>query len=120
MMFSPFAIHTRGTVVGNRVLETYKDQTAITWTGDRSAGSRIDRLKKQTLQNIKTTYSTNGQKKNEKETNSRIDALARVRGGGAVAPPKKNHSPHHINAPPPTVARYYSTCMIPYLVDPTV
>jgi hypothetical protein len=33
------------------------------------------------------------------ETNSRIEALARVRGGGSVVPPKSRNSPHHTNAP---------------------
>jgi hypothetical protein len=68
--------------------ENYKDKTTISWTGDRSASSRIERIKKQALQNVKISYPTSGHVKNETEKNSRIDALARVRGGGAVVPPK--------------------------------
>jgi len=39
------------------------------------------------------------------EKNTRIDALARVRGGGAVVPPKSRHRPGQSGVPIATAAR---------------
>ena len=84
----------------------YNDKTTISWTGDRSASSRIERIKKQALENVKTSYPQSGYVKNETEKNSRRDALARVRGGGAVVPPKVRYK--NIVEPTPKFAKIVS------------
>jgi len=57
--------------------------------GDQSASSRTRLLQQTALNKIDSSYKVGYPVKNTTEKNSVIDALARVRGGGAVAPAKK-------------------------------
>jgi hypothetical protein len=56
--------------------------------GDQSASSRTRLLQQTALNKVDLSYG-GYPVKNTTEKNSVIDALARVRGGGAVAPAKK-------------------------------
>lgn len=72
------------------------------WVGvsNRDSSSLTSRRRVREVGNA-TTNITNGKLSfvSNHENNSRIEALARVRGGGYVVPPKTTHSPHHTNAP---------------------
>jgi len=57
--------------------------------GDQSASSRTRLLQQTALNKVDSSYKGGYPVKNTTEKNSVIDALARVRGGGAVAPAKK-------------------------------
>ena len=78
MFKSMFANHV-STVIGY-------NKSAI--LNDQSGSSRVDMLKKATLDKVKNSYPQSGYVKNETEKNSRFDALRRVRAGGSVVPVK--------------------------------
>jgi hypothetical protein len=59
--------------------------------GDQSSSSRVDQLRNQALNAYKLSQPKSGPVKNEKEKNSRLDAITRVRAGGYV-PPKNTKS----------------------------
>ena len=63
--------------------------------GDQSSSSRIERLRNDALNKVKTTYPGGWNQKNSTEKNTVIDAISRVRGGGYVVPPKVTHRPIH-------------------------
>jgi hypothetical protein len=52
--------------------------------GDQSSSSRVQRLKDEAINKVKSAETT----KDNREKNSEIEALARVRGGGYIVPPK--------------------------------
>jgi len=60
--------------------------------GDQSGSSRVDRLRNRALLAHKLSQPKSGPVKNEREKNSRLEALTRTRAGGYVAPPKVQHS----------------------------
>ena len=66
---------------------------------NQSGSSRIDRIKKDTENKIKASYTNGYLVKNETENNSRMSALSRVRGGGYIVPRKVTRYGGGITAP---------------------
>ena len=66
---------------------------------NQSGSSRIDRIKKDTENKIKASYTNGYLVKNETENNSRMSALSRTRGGGYIVPRKVTRYGGGITAP---------------------
>ena len=67
--------------------------------GNQTGSSRIDRIKQDTENKIKASYTYGYLVKNETEQNSRMSALSRVRGGGYIVPRKVTRYGGGITAP---------------------
>ena len=59
---------------------------------DQSSSSRVERLKQSAMAKVKASHPKSGFVKFEHDKNSRLDALTRVRSGGAVVPQQVRHS----------------------------
>ena len=59
--------------------------------GNQSGSSRIDRIKQETINKVKSSYPNGYLVKNETESNSRMTALSRVRGSGYIVPKKVSY-----------------------------
>ena len=59
--------------------------------GNQSESSRIDRIKQDTINKVKSSYPNGYLVKNETESNSRMTALSRVRGSGYIVPKKVSY-----------------------------
>ena len=59
---------------------------------DQSSSSRVERLKQAAMAKVKASHPKSGFVKFEHEKNTRLDALTRVRSGGAVVPQQVRHT----------------------------
>lgn len=64
---------------------------------DQTSSSRVARIKANALQSFKLSQPKSGPVKNEKEVNSRNDALTRVRAGGYMVPSNVTKVTKHVS-----------------------
>ena len=91
------------------------------WFGNRDASAIVSRRRVQEI-GVGTLNANKGPMAfmNKNDRNSRVDALARVRGGGYVVPPKVRHTPTKTGVPlstapihVPVIRTQNRLCMIP-------
>jgi hypothetical protein len=91
------------------------------WFGNRDASAIVSRRRVQEI-GVGTLNANKGPIAfmNKNDRNSRVDALARVRGGGYVVPPKVRHTPTKTGVPlstapihVPVIRTQNRLCMIP-------
>ena len=67
--------------------------------GNQSGSSRIERIKQDAINKVKSSYPNGYFVKNETESNSRMTALSRVRGSGYIIPKKVTYHGGRITPP---------------------
>lgn len=77
--------HMTPMTMGVGMIHTRKNESTF---HDQSSSSRVARIKANALQSFKLSQPPSGPVKNEKEVNSRNNALTRTRAGGYMVPKK--------------------------------